>query len=171
MLEEGFHEIRGKVSESATAMLAQMESFTREANEKLAKSAAALDVSIDLGTMHARFDEATASIRSLNSALSDSTAGVSAAAAAARQRLDAMATPDKVIEVTMAPAVDGLNKAIAIAIERLDVGIVELKRLRGEVRRSRIRAAGLTAAQLAWWPFGRRVKKPAQPAAKPEEQA
>jgi len=162
MIEEAFHELHAKVAESAAAMLSQMENFTREANEKLARSAAALDVSVDLGTMRTRFEEATASIRSLNSALADSTAGVSAAAKSATEKLEAMAMPDKVIEVTMKPAVDGLNQAISVAIDKLDIGIGELKRLRRDVRRRRRRSA-----KLNWWPFGRAVKKAAeQPPAK-----
>lgn len=116
ILEDGYAEIKDKVSAAAQAIIAEMENLSKTAFEKFGAASDA----IDLKNFRDQVAQTSGSIGKLNKSLGDSGTKLEQAAAAASGRLAAMQTPDQVIEVTMQPALASLSTAIEQMSKRLD---------------------------------------------------
>lgn len=116
ILEDGYAEIKDKVSAAAQAIIAEMEKLSKTAFEKFGAASDA----VDLKNFREQVAQTSGSIGKLNKTLGDSGTKLQQAAAAASGRLEAMQTPDKVIEVTMQPALASLSTAIEQMSRRLD---------------------------------------------------
>ncbi len=161
MLDEGYSEIRTKLTETADAMLAEIDRFSKEALFRLSNSGSALDNAFDIEGVRRQVNDTTSSIRSLNDALLSAGRDVSASATIASQKLAAMSTPDRVIEVSMAPVIEDLRLAIEALIDRLEPGTGEVKKLRAELEAAtaRIERLGSISPRAMLEPLLRRWRR------------
>src|SRR5690606_41089199 len=115
----------------------------------------------DIEGVRRQVNDTTSSIRSLNDALLSAGRDVSASATVASQKLAAMSTPDRVIEVSMAPVIDDLRQAIEALVERLEPGTGEVKKLRAELEAAtaRIERLGSISPRAMLEPLFRRWRR------------
>lgn len=150
MLEEGYSEIRQKVTAAADAMLADLDRFSKAAAARIQESNHALD----LQSVRTQISETETAIRALNGAIALANAEVAAAANLANDRLKSMAGPDKIIEISMKPVVDGLQKSVDLAVARMGRGIEEASNIGTRLDQILLRLS-TRAAVRNLWPFKR----------------
>lgn len=121
MLTEGFQEIREQVEISTQGTMTSMEALAKNALEHVRDANSAVATEVKSHDIKQQLDEAAKSVKRVGSVLTKSSEQIGQAAELLATKLSDFSSPEKVLEIRLQPTIDGLQKAITDAIDRLDV--------------------------------------------------
>lgn len=130
MLAEGFQEIREQVEISTQGTMASMEAMAKGALQHVRDANNAVANEVNAHDIKQQLDEASKSVKRVGSVLAKSSEQIGQATAALSGKLSDFSSPEKIFEIKLQPTIDGLQKAISGAIDRLDVQHRETERFR-----------------------------------------
>ncbi len=136
MAQETFDETRTQLVALGKAAAEAVEAIRASAVSEVEGTAAQISGDFASPEIKRQLDRTSKSLDRVNTKLEQATETLAAAAEAFANRLAQTQTPDKVVEVSMQPAVDALQSTIAEAFKRMGEQMEKLDRLADAMARS-----------------------------------
>jgi hypothetical protein len=145
MAQETFDETRTQLVALGKAAAEAVEAIRASAVTGVEGTAEQISGNFASPEVKRQLDRNSKSLERVNTKLEQATETLANAAEAFANRLVQTQTPDKVVEVTMQPAVDALQKTIAEAFDRMSEQMKSIDRLATEVAKSSAQRDAATA--------------------------
>ncbi len=136
MVQEAFHESSVQLASLAKAATDAVEATRNSAIIGLEGTAEEISGNFTSSDIKRQLDRSSRSLDRVNTKLEQASEKLADAVDAFADRLVRTQTPDKIVEVSMQPAVEGLQQTISDAFDRLSQSLVGLERIADQVSRS-----------------------------------
>jgi hypothetical protein len=137
MIKEGHEETRAQLAELAKSALDAVQDASKQAVDTVRESTDGLGSQLANSDVKSQIEKTARSLDRITKKIDTAAEHLASAADTLAMRLSGVEMPDRVVEVKMQPAVDGLEKVLNVVVDRLEQQTREVSRLRKDVNDTR----------------------------------
>jgi hypothetical protein len=133
MIKEGHEETKAQLNALATGAIDALQDASKQAVNTVRESTDGLGNQLATSDVKSQIEKTARSLDRITKRIDTSAEHLAAAAETLATRLNGVEMPDKVVEVTMQPAVESLERVLQTLVDRLEQQTGEMSRFRQDV--------------------------------------
>lgn len=133
MIKEGHEETKAQLNALATGAIDALQEASKQAMNTVRESTDGLGSQLATSDVKSQIEKTARSLDRITKRIDTSAERLAGAAETLATRLNGVEMPDKVVEVTMQPAVESLERVLQTLVDRLEQQTGEMSRFRQDV--------------------------------------